>query len=423
VNDRGGVIKPEHTPINYEGILNFGVQRYRTSYDVSYPVLVTLRDPQALDGQGYTFAFALESNIRNNQPAEADSTLPPPRAIFEKSMLCDSNKRSTGNLRLTVVDSETLEPLDHVGIAFTVPGQATCPMGWTDEQGVLETPYPAVYGGVLNFMKKDYLMSFYPIDTYPLKGKDAAIGYVDSTTTGNAEPIPLHKYKNILVTVKKKNIEKCIVDSDDERQCYYGDTLLGGNGVKVFSAKVQLDDDTEETHEWYYTGVTQPLEDNEQAIFTLKLVRDVRERIFHDEISTVIIVNGDEPFEARLVPGVYEVNGQLIKNEEVVIPEEERCGGGIVFDIGEECVTIEQTEMEQFPAGSILWNSSRTYLTITPEQLYGSSELVLYIPYQHIENVPVEEHVRVMEDMQLMGKMMDISQMDEVRESLEPTFR
>ena len=42
------------------------MQRYRNQYDISSPVLVTIRDPDALGGKGYTFTFALESNLRNN---------------------------------------------------------------------------------------------------------------------------------------------------------------------------------------------------------------------------------------------------------------------------------------------------------------------------------------------------------------------
>ena len=52
---QGGIIKPESLTTLF---LPLGVQRYSTTYDVSYPVVVTISDPEAFDGEGYNFMFA-----------------------------------------------------------------------------------------------------------------------------------------------------------------------------------------------------------------------------------------------------------------------------------------------------------------------------------------------------------------------------
>ncbi|MFT4311680.1 MAG: hypothetical protein ACMXYF_00440 [Candidatus Woesearchaeota archaeon] len=68
VNDDGGLIKPNSLSVDFFGLLPFGFQQYDVLYDVAYPVLVEVYDPDALGGQGFTFAFGLETNVENNEP-------------------------------------------------------------------------------------------------------------------------------------------------------------------------------------------------------------------------------------------------------------------------------------------------------------------------------------------------------------------
>ena len=46
-----------------------GLNEYVFYYDFSFPVWVTLTDPDAFNGDGFTFNFALEANLRKNKPA------------------------------------------------------------------------------------------------------------------------------------------------------------------------------------------------------------------------------------------------------------------------------------------------------------------------------------------------------------------
>src|SRR4030042_4402992 len=63
-----------------------GIQQYNFAYDVSYPALVVLNDPKAFDGEGFTFQFFLEANMRNNQPLASGMMLP--SIEFEPSIFC-----------------------------------------------------------------------------------------------------------------------------------------------------------------------------------------------------------------------------------------------------------------------------------------------------------------------------------------------
>lgn len=143
-------------------IMPFGIQRYTFAYDVSYPVLVQLREPDALNGKGYTFTFALESNLRNNEPVDAsweEFSVPQPAGV---SLLCNLNQRTSGVVNLTLTDSVTNKPTD-ANINFQC-GDESCVIGST-ENGKLSTRLPRCAGGVLTTTQTDYLGAAYSLNT------------------------------------------------------------------------------------------------------------------------------------------------------------------------------------------------------------------------------------------------------------------
>lgn len=425
INSKGNSLKPQHLAVHY-WFLHFGMQHYYSVYDISYPVLVTLSDRSAFNGEGYNFVFSLEANLRNNQPAESDTILPAPVASFRDTMVCDEDKYDTGLLKTVVVDSFTGEPLEAVHIGFTIPEQDDCVVGMTNLKGEVESRYPPVYGGVMNLIKTDYLTNFYPIDTYNYRGnKSALIGYAayNPSPRLSENVIEMHKIKTVNVTIKKKNLEKCIVQSlplgGQQESCYFQNAGgLFSAGKEVWKYKPEL---LNAEHRWILSSTARPLTGTEQAMFTLTRVDDLRPEVISEEFIAAITLSGQEKQEVRLVPGIYEVSGNLILNEEVVLPEEERCESALLGLI-EECFTFDEIRMDKYNSGQIIWDNQKTYLKITPEQLYNSDLIEFYILNQNILSIPVEAHKRVIEDMQLMGEMENISQMPEIRRALEPKF-
>ncbi len=410
VNDKGGTIQPLHLARHYQ-LLHFGIQTYDTLYDISYPVLITLEDSTALDGDGFTFVFALESNIRRNQPAQDEQTVPGSVSAFSSSNVCDKDKYGTEILKTIIIDSATQEPLEAVQIGLTIPQQDTCVIGVTDQQGELESKYPAVYGGALSLIKADYLTNFYPIDTYKYKEQPGIIGYA---TAYSSQPIlEMHKYKTVQVSVKKKNIEKCVGN-----RCFFSN-LLSLAGGEVYSYTPQSLD---AKHAWIYTGVTKELSPEEEATIVLTRVGDLNEKVRGEAFGTAISLSGNNLVqEVQLVPGIYEVTGLLTRNKEVLIPQEERCTDPLFLGLlGDECFTIDELILGQFLEGQLQWDERSTYLTITPEQLYSSNNVEFYIPSINIQNVPAQEHIRVVEDIQMVGQLENISR--NLRQQLEPKF-
>ncbi len=393
------------------------MQRYRNYYDVSYPVLISIQDGQALDGEGFSFNFALESNLRNNWIVEdGGETIKLPQAA--NSMVCDENKRNTELVKTIVVDSFSGEELEAVRIGLTIPEEKDCFIGQTDEHGELEAKYPLVSGGVVNFIKDDYLTNFYPIDTYAFREEPGLIGYAIAGFL--EEVVPMHQFRMINVSVKKAAVEKCI-----NGHCYFSHSLLSHSqftaGEVVHSYQpAGLDS----THKWVFTGVKQSLSPDETATLSLERVSGNTPGV-NEGFRSMAVVAGSQTSPIELVPGIYKVSGNLVKNGMVIFPAEERCIEATVIPVvwePEECFDIEEMVLDSFMGGVIEWDEEGSYFEITPEQLYTSRELTFYILSQNILNVPEEAHQRVIEDLQVVGQLGNISKMPGIRQSLEPRF-
>lgn len=478
-NSEDGTIKPESISLNaFSGIVNFNQQRYETHYDFSYPVLVTMQDKNAFDGEGYTFLFALESNVRNNAPAIPNQE----KEVYAKkisSLSCNEEQRNTELLKTVVVDSFTKEPLEMVKLGFSIPEVEDCNMGLTDKKGEFESKYPAVYGGVISFMKPEYLTDYYPIDTYKYKSdKDnksnkAIIGYaVEGAAQSKA--VELQRIKNINITIKKKELKECITPltcqyttgavlivpyNDIEckkaaEQCFFnqGQNLLGKN-EPVYN--LEINSSKSKYHDYYLIDQEKKLAASEEAIITLERVSGLNKAMRSDPFSATISISGgqlDENNEVRLVPGIYKVSGTIFNKKELVIPAEKRCTG---FDIiaweHEECQDLDETKLGQFVSGGIALDTPQTYITITPEDLYTSNQITFYVISQDILSTPLiinssdekcamvvigypalfygctDEKVkvsgRIMESFQPASAAGEISRKAGVRESLQPKFR
>ena len=293
INTKSGIIMPESASTNILP-LGVGIQRYDFLYDVSYPVVITIDNPKAFYGKGYSFRFALEANIRNNQAINS-SFVSLTQKSDETSMFCDINKRNSGSIKITAADAQTNQALDGVMIYYSC-GTDSCFIGETDSQAVLEAKFPICAGGIITFSKPNFL------------------GYSESLSTEVYKEISLSKelepfvYKNIEIKKKK------IVKTDDG---------------------------------WALNNNALGLSSNEQAIITLERIGEKGD----EEFSAAAEYTGsqNELSELRIVPGKYRVNIQLVLNEKVVIPEEKRLLG---------FVTLPEIELNPFPAGGLVFDEA-----------------------------------------------------------------
>ncbi len=480
-SDAEGTIRPEHLLVKYS-ILTYGQQRYETHYDASYPVLVSVEDSSALDGRGFTMNFALEANIRNNNIPVPGEEVPPPYHLGISSPACNEEHRDTAPLRLVVIDSFSHDPVELVNVGFTVPDIAECEIGRTDEHGTLEESYPAVYGGVINLLHQDYLTNFYPIDTYKHQQAPSLLGYAVAGVE-ELNVVEMHRFKTINVSVKKKELKKCITPlhceytagthffapaipfsykdiscEEARQQCFFnsGESLLGGDsfarGTALPAIHLEANGSISKYHDYYPASAVLDLDEAEEAIVTLERVADFHEEVQGEGLTVPIKVRGSEKAAAHLVPGIYKVTATVVRRDSLLIPAEGRC---FRYDIltheQEQCFTLEESRVENRVLGTLDWSTPETYVEITPNDLYTSNELTLYLLAEDLESVPetirgtaaecagfscigesclfegcherdITISGRVIEDLQVPGMISALSQQPAIRQSLEPRF-
>jgi len=168
----------------------------------------------------------------------------------------------------------------------------------------------------------------------------------------------------------------------------------------------------------------------ERATLVLERVGDYNDDGgFSDEfIRFVSFEPGETNKLVDLVPGKYIATATIIiDGEPVIFPKAERCTGGVIESLAcwnpdGCCYDIDEMNSEAYTSGQLEWNTPKTILEVTPDQLYSSNKITFYVPNQDILSVPEEENVRVIEDLRLIGELVNISQMDDVRRMLEPKF-
>ena len=197
-------------------------------------------------------------------------------------------------------------PLELVQIVFSVPSQDNCIIGVTDDSGELETNYPPAYGGVVEFVKDEYLTNFYPIDTYEYTENPGIIGY--AVAGYPQEVIELHKIVEVPVSAKKYEFSKCIThENGNDKYCLYnfGDALFEPNLIGPL-ATVYANGSKSWKHEFYLSDSPQQLGENETVTYTLIRRADLNPNVISEEYSTSFRVEGNQTTTIQLVPGIYE---------------------------------------------------------------------------------------------------------------------
>jgi hypothetical protein len=189
----------------------FGVRRYSFAYDISYPVLVEIKNPDAYGGEGYSLRFFLEANMRNNEPlALMEPPLQPITLGEQSSMLCDPLQRTGGNITINVKTSAG-KPVDSAEVMYKC-GKETCQIG-TSANGKLEAQMPRCLGGILSASHMDYAPAAKPIDA------------IDSTAK-TAELVMSEPY-TVDFAVKKWVVKKgCRTPTSGAVDCKHGDWEL-----------------------------------------------------------------------------------------------------------------------------------------------------------------------------------------------------
>jgi len=354
--------------------LQIGLHKYDFAYDVSYPVLVELRNPDAFKGEGYSFKFFIEANVRNNFPMP--SVFEPLEAyeISFNSMLCDLNQRTSGNVTIFVKDARNKRGIDEAMVGYTC-GRESCTLGQTSD-GTLVTQLPRCLGGLLSASKQEYETHMVPLDVLDNRSLEAEIA--------------LEPYRYMDFAVKKYLLSKgsrewTLDASKSVNQAMDEDTIIllrkkTGRFSPAFSAVSEV------------CGMP-------NAKSTAACGSPPSENAEH----------------IALIPGEYQVSIYSMKfpRPSIVIPRDLRtAGSGLIkqeFFVPEEPIVFD--EGSPFPSGFANFNWA-----VTAEQLDSGNAVEFYYINVALDKVPKQR--RKIEDLGEIGKAIDYSSI--YRKSLEP---
>ncbi|NQU79559.1 hypothetical protein HQ545_07355 [Candidatus Woesearchaeota archaeon] len=401
------------------------IREYAFFYDISYPVIVELRRNSDLFGEGYSFFFALESNIRDNRDmvewttgngtygsnvqdlftwvslteSELPDTVEEAEMSFDesvektkketKSLFCNADQRISGNVTIHVSDAFTNEDIEGVGVKFGCGNYKFCVIGSTQfdlesSSVILVTKLPICRGGGIIKLEKD--------------------GYLDEIMTGFSVSIDEGfdiDMEMTQVIEKEVSIVKYMLKRDI---LYWNpNDNYGNNYTKLFVLE------------------TDPIEPNPENDSILIMIRKVDSSPFVKFTTQFISYDSEiNSSTIRLVPGNYEVKTTFTNEKGSTILPDLRCkdndnykkhldgdSDSLCYHLPEEDVVLDQSLI-----GGLEINNVTGYWRVSEEDLIEENRLEL-----RILQFP---HPIILEDLDEMGLVESVS--DEYRSNLEPDF-
>ncbi len=332
-------------------IFSFAIQKYNFVYDLSLPVMVEITSPDAINGQGYSFKFMLEANIRNNELFTSNTTLPPVIDVGKDSIFCNPNQRTSGNVTLDVTDYATGERVKGATVLYSC-GDETCMIGKT-KNSEFRTKFPRCINGILTIKKRGYKTVSLPI-----------------TMSGLGLKLQIKMFPEKELKVKGRK---------------YLVTKQGGNWRPD-------------------TGSFYPVSENE----SLLVVFSEKKNLFSRPYNVIADLSKGQPTTIKLYPGDYKLTYTGFSTKEIVIPKNRRCTPPVKF-IG--VITVEDAHCFYAPEEDMVFNEENPLSTtiaevefrITPEQLYKSKEIIL--PYFSFALDKLPEEQRRIEDLEQIGRL------------------
>lgn len=331
----------------------FGMKRYQFAYDLSYPVMVEIRNPRALNGQGYTFRFMLEQNMRDSRAAKAITQPFTLDLGAEPDYFCDPDQRTSPELDLTVIDGHTLQPVDGATVSFTCSA-ATCTLGRTDT-GTFMSSYPACFNGVLRVTKAGYQPLAMPFDS--------------STSQAGSATLKLQPERTLIASIRNFELIK--------------DSKRG---------------------QWYLREGAPSLPNTNQST-TIQLTK--QGSAFEDDYVSFVQLEGNEPAPITIVPGKYTVQITSFYNGNITIPKDRRCTkpSKILFItiVGEKCFDVPAEPLEFGTRMPFPYGRTEFDVDITEDMLRGKTAIQFKDIVLAINKVP--EGNRILEDMNQMNAL------------------
>lgn len=330
LNDKNGYIKSTlfGNTIKVLSPLKALVKTYKTVYDISWPIMISINDPVSFSGNGYTFRFGIEGNIRANDPVSAGD-FPFPQGTSYGPSICDEIQR-TKDIAFNVTscnEKNICTPVSDASV--TLLSKPNCYLGTTYEDGML---YTRISPGIgldvfVEASHPDYAEAFYAFDT------DAIM-----------QEIKMKQLKDFRFTVMKKTLSK-----DAE-------------------GRYTIFDDTEK-----------PLEPGEKATM---IITGLPTDDYPGTYSTSFTVDGsNSTFLGKFTEGTYTFEGMLFRSP---TPEETAQEIRSLENSSQNATIISMLTQEAIsnpmgPPSGGLKLTENTSVSFFREDTINNSELKLYV--------------------------------------------
>jgi hypothetical protein len=387
------IIKPDKLSSDDMILRMVGVfmTEYKFKYDLSYPVKVKIKDPNAFSGQGYEFDFAMEANIRKNIPIKSNITVTNLGGV--NTLRMDSELQKVNRtIIIESYDKHTGKPLDNVIISYRC--ERLYDIGYTKLNGTTNNNMKAVlaerfpfcqFGGEIVYEKDGYMggavsydntegndLKAFKVELWPIQDKNIIVYKRNATNIANI------KRNLALLTKEFSNItanETVMINIDRVKEDYRETDVPIVGFMQYIPPDINVtlptvDDQKQQVMDWFNQGVI-----NEQMKNGLLL----NLTLANITLTSPIVIEGQK-YTMGFVPGTYSLYASMTYNGNITIPKkiEKICPVPKVLGIcisGWKTIEYPETNLPSFPNGGIIRN-----FTLTENDVYGDKDtLVLYI--------------------------------------------
>lgn len=369
---------------------------YRFEYDMRYPLILSLKDPDALNGQGFELNFAIEVNIQNNIGGYNNFTTLEFPTPFETG-LGDFQTRLPQNITMKTYNKYSEEDINDVVVSYICGREVD--VGTTkfnyigDATLTSQLPYCEM-GGYLKFKKQGFAPITIPYDNklgsnntefvvglWPLKEKEIVVRkrtVQDIETIKNAGEAGLLAYQNAHQPLSPNQSVMLTITNVKENPYDSNIPLMGflkyiEPGVVVQTTSTSSDGIfTEESIENAYQSGSITGEDRQ------RLLEDLEKYNSLETTSETYIEQGQEKYTLDLSPGTYNLDASLFDYTGLHIPNAtmDACPDGFFSDLicDQDDIKLPEQNFSMWLLGGV-----KRDFTISPALLYGNNTIYLYV--------------------------------------------
>lgn len=405
--DFGGseILKPDEFVPEYPLMKAVGVfiKEYKFKYDISYPLIVSIKDPTAFNGEGYNFNYALEVNVRKNVPVKGNLSVVDIGGTG--SIRLDSlTQRVNRTITVKTIDAHTGNTLDDVYIYYRCGTQYL--IGKTvkeNNDASISDKFPfCQFGGQIVYEKSGYMGS--AIDYDNTEGNDAKSFTVELWPIVNKNVLVMKRTPSNIEMIRRGGIGTFSTQATElkdnetvfisinrvKTNPYDTDVPVVGFLTVTKSGEIQINtvqEQTEQVNDLYSQG---------------KIDRTTRDELLAELSQLNNSVQVIESFETiDVTPGKYVVDIFMVYRGNITIPKETReiCAGIKILGI---CTNPEEVELPEQHFTTWVNGGAKLNFTLTENDVYGPKEKIIF--YVLEQPIPVNwlmlENYQSLEDYQ-----------------------